>query len=353
MSNSTPWEAVVGLDLGDQYSYFCDVNVDGSLREEGRLPTNRRAFDLRFTIKPPLRVIIEAGTHSPWVSRQLSSLGHDVVVANPQRLRAIAESIQKTDRVDARTLADLGLHFADRLKTVSHRPEELQRDLEVIRGRQVLVLARTQLVNHVRGAVKSAGYRLPATDARFFHTKAARSIPPELLGVCAPLLAAIANLTAQVRECDHAIEELIRTKYPAARCLQQIPGVGPLISLTFILTIADPNRFSRTRDVGAYLGLVPRLRQSGARNPHLHITRAGDSYLRQLLVQGAHYILGYRGPDCDLRRWGLTHAASGGPAAKKRAVIAVARKLAILLLRLWTTGEVYEPLRLQKEVVAA
>jgi transposase len=343
----------VGLDLGNQYTHFCVLDYAGSVVEEGRLLTNRRAFERRFGRQERLRVVLEAGADSPWVSRQLSALGHETIVANPQRLRAIAESIQKSDRIDARMLADLGLRFGDRLQTVSHRPEELQRDLEVIRGRQVLVLARTQLVNHVRGALKSAGHRLPATDARFFHTKAARSIPPDLLPLSTPLLTAIATLTQQIQVCDRAIEELIETKYPVARCLQQIPGVGPLISLTFVLTIADPTRFSRTRTVGAYLGLVPRLRQSGARNPQLHITHAGDSYLRQLLVQGAHYILGYRGPDSNLRRWGLAHAASGGPAAKKRAVTAVARKLAVLLLHLWLSGEVYEPLHGQKEVAAA
>lgn len=127
-------------------------------------------------------------------------------------------------------------------------------------------------------------------------------------------------------------------------------GVGPLISLTFVLTIGDPLRFKKSRELGPYLGLIPRQHESGQSTPSLRISKAGDSYLRQLLVNGAHYIPGYHGPDCDLRRWGLQRA-TGGKNAKKRAVVAVARRLAILLHRLWATGEAYVPLR--APVVAA
>jgi transposase len=166
-----------------------------------------------------------------------------------------------------------------------------------------------------------------------------------------PLIAVIAQLTQEIREADSRIEELCRNHYPETRVLQQVQGVGPLISLTYMLTIDNPYRFKDSRTVGPYLGLVPRQRDSGERSPQLRISKAGDKYLRKLLVNGAHYILGYRGPDTDLRRWGLTHAA-GGKAAKKRAVIAVARKLAVLLHRLWVTGEVYIPLRCE-EVAAS
>jgi len=126
--------------------------------------------------------------------------------------------------------------------------------------------------------------------------------------------------------------------------LKQVKGVGTQIALTYLLTIEDPHRFAKSRDVGCFLGLRPGRRDSGESQPQMHISKEGDPYLRTMLVQGAHYILGPFGADSDLRRWGLKLAARGGKNAKKRAVVAVARKLAVLLHRLWVTGEVYEPL---------
>jgi transposase len=157
----------------------------------------------------------------------------------------------------------------------------------------------------------------------------------------------ITQLSEQIASSDKRIEALIQERYPETEALRQVPGVGPIISLSYVLTLGDPTRFKMSRQVGPYLGLVPRQRESGQRSPALRISKAGNKYLRQLLVQGAHYILGYRGPDTDLRRWGLDHAA-GGKASKKRAIVGVARKLAVLLHRLWVTGEAYIPLRSER-----
>lgn len=134
-------------------------------------------------------------------------------------------------------------------------------------------------------------------------------------------------------------------KHTRASALTQVNGVGTLTALTFVLTIGEPERFQRSRTVGAYFGLRPRQRESGDHEPQLHITKAGPPLMRRLLVNCAQYILGPLGQGCDLRRFGLALAARGGKSAKKRAVVAVARKLAVLLHRLWVTGEVYEPLR--------
>ncbi len=157
------------------------------------------------------------------------------------------------------------------------------------------------------------------------------------------MLESIELLTEKIKQSDRVVLQLAETRYPETSVLRQVAGVGPLISLTFVLTIGDPTRFRKSREVGPYLGLVPRQRESGNSSPELRISKVGDVYLRQLLVNGAQYILGYRGPDSDLRRWGLQHA-SGGRNAKKRAVVAVARRLAILLHHLWVTGEIYDPL---------
>ena len=135
--------------------------------------------------------------------------------------------------------------------------------------------------------------------------------------------------------------------------LKQVKGVGTLIALTFLLTLEDPHRFGKSRDVGGYLGLQPGRRNSGKSEPQLHISKEGDPYLRTLLVQGAQHILGPFGVDCDLRRWGLKLAERGGKSGKKRAIVATARKLAVLLHHLWVSAEVYEPLHNSSPVPVA
>jgi transposase len=342
----------VGLDLSDKFTSVCFLDGAGDVIEESRIRTSEAAFTLRFGSIESCRIILEVGTHSPWASRLLSSQGHEVVVANPGRVRLIADGVRKTDRSDAEMLARLGRIDPQLLSPVSHRNVQAQADLAVIRAREALVSARTSLINHVRGAVKSLGARLPASDAYTFHKKVAGLIPEELIPALTPVLELIASLSTQIAGADKRIETLIRERYPTACVLQQVPGVGPLISLSFILTISDPTRFRRSREVGPYLGLVPKRRESGDSAPELGITKVGDRYLRRLLVNGAHYIMGFRGVDSDLRRWGLQHAGSGGKNAKKRAVVAVARKLAVLLHHLWVTGEVYVPIRHQMEVAA-
>lgn len=339
-------KGTVGVDLGDRYSHYCVVGSDGEFLEEGKLATTSAAFQQRFSGMKRVRVVLEVGTHSPWVSHLLGECGHEVVVADPRKLDLIAHSEKKTDRHDASTLAMLGRLDTNLqlLKTVSHRSQELQADLAVIRTRDALVRSRTLLINEARGAVKSAGGRLPACSAPAFHKKALVHIPPPLLPALRISLQEIGRLSEAIAEMDAVIAELCASRYPETGVLTRIPGVGALTALTFVLTIADPHRFRRSRKMGAYLGLVPRLRQSGGRDPKLSITKAGDPYLRQLLVSAAHYITGPFGPDSDLRRFGLRLAASGD---KRRSVVAVARKLAVLLHHLWVTGAIYEPLRHQ------
>ena len=218
--------------------------------------------------------------------------------------------------------------------------------MAIIRSRQALVGCRTQLVNHVRGAVKSFGARLPKCPARSFHNKAAEHIPEALLPALGPILEQIGSLTQRIRDYERKLETISKERYPETDLLRQVEGVGPLTALTFVLTLEDPYRFERSRSVGAYLGLVPATDQSGDRDPReKHITKEGDEMLRKLLVNGAHYILGPFGSDSDLRRHGEKIASRGGKNAKKRAVVAVARKLAVLLHSLWVSGEVYDPLR--------
>ncbi|MCY4639268.1 MAG: transposase [Chloroflexi bacterium] len=192
--------------------------------------------------------------------------------------------------------------------------------------------------------MKAWGAALPGCAAPSFHRVAAEHIPEELRPALVPLLRQIEHLTGEILGADKKIAPMCE-RYPETATLQQIVGVGPITSLTFVLTIEDARRFPKNREIGPYLGLVPRSRESGDRQPQLRITKEGDVALRRVLNQAAHYILGPFGPDSDLRRWGLAYAESGAGNAKKRAVVAVARRLAVLMLALWKSGEVYEPLR--------
>jgi transposase len=338
-------KVVFGLDLGDKHSYLYGLDAKGEFLEEGRLRTTPETLRERFGGIEPARVVMETGTHSPWLSRLLESLGHEVVVANSRELRLISASDRKTDRSDAKTLAELGYARPQLLRPIQPRPLGAQLGLSRIRARQSLVEARTKLVNHVRGAVKSVGGRISRCSTRGFAGSAREQIPEELKAILAPHLKLIEELSAEIREHDKAVEKISDTKYPETEVLRQVPGVGSLTALALVLVLVDPRRFRDSRRVGAYLGLTPRRNDSGEREPQLRITKAGDGLMRKLLVGSAHYVLGPFGPDTDLRRFGLELARRGGNNAKKRAVVAVARKLAVVLHRLWLTGEVYEPLR--------
>lgn len=334
----------IGLDLGDKFSFACVLDGDGEVTAELRFRST--CTDLRKTLQPHdgARVILEVGTHSPWISRELEDMGFEVIVANPRRVRLISRSDSKNDRMDAEQLARLGRVDPSLLSPIRHRGEDAQRDLVLLRARDGLVQARTQMVNQVRGFTKSLGLsRIPSCSTERFPRRAAETLDGDLPAVD-PLLRMIDMLTEEIRCMDRQVESTCEEQYPETMALRQIKGVGAITALAFVLTLEDPRRFRRSRAVGSFVGLRPRQRDSGDRSPQLRITKAGDHLLRRLLVTAAHYVLGPFGPDTDLRRFGLRLCERGGKAAKKRAIVAVARKLAVLLHRLWVTGEEYEPL---------
>ncbi len=334
----------VGLDLGDRWSHFAALDGSGVKLEEGRLRTSEAALREHFSQQPPMRVALETGTHSPWVSRVLEDCGHEVLVANSRKLRLIYENASKDDRVDAMYLARLARVEPELLSPVQHRGSRAQKDLALLRSRDALVSARTLLINHVRGLVKSLGERLPACSTGSFSKAVSGQIPESLKPGLLPVIEQIASLSAQIKAVDQQILVLADEGYPQTKLLRQVKGVGPITSLAFVLTLEAPERFGKSRAVGPFLGLVPGRKQSGRSDPERRITKHGDAGLRRLLVNAAHYILGPFGPDSNLRRFGQKIAARGGKVAKKKAIIAVARKLAILLHYLWRSGEVYEPL---------
>ncbi len=346
-------ERIVGLDLGDKFSYACVVSAEtGEVIQEKRISTRASCLETFLAEQPAMLIAIETGTHSPWISRLLESLGHEVLVANARKVRLIYGGDRKSDKLDAQKLARLARFDPKLLSPIQHRGKDAQAHLALIRSRDALVSSRVGLVNHVRGSVKAFGARLPVCSTRTFARKARAVIPEELLAALEPVLAIIEKLSEQILVMEKRIKVLGKEAYPETNVLRQVTGVGAITALTFILTLEEPSRFKKSRDVGAFLGLTPGQKQSGNRDVKLRISKRGDEGLRRLLVQSAHYLLGPFGSDCDLRRHGEKIEAGGGGYAKQRAIVAVARKLAVLLHRLWLTREIYEPLRNSDKTLA-
>jgi len=343
----------IGVDLGDRWSFYCVLEEAGKIILEQKVPTTPEAMKQTFSKIPQSRIALETGTHSPWVSRLLTELGHAVIVAHAQKVQLITKSNRKDDRHEARTLARLARIDPELLGPIRHRSVQAQIHLTVIRARAELVSARTALVNAARGLVKSYGQRLPKGGTQQVGRELAAALSTELREVLEPLLKEIESLNEGIKEYDERMEKIAKEVYPEVSLLKQVKGVGTQIALTYVLTIEDPHRFLKSREVGCFLGLRPGRRNSGESEPQKSISKEGDRYLRTMMVQGAHYILGPFGADSDLRRWGLKLAERGGKNAKKRAVVAVARKLAVLLHRLWVSGEVYEPLRNSQKAMRA
>jgi transposase len=334
----------VGVDLGDQWSNYCILGLSGETLAEGQFPTKRQEVTEFFQGLATSRVVVEVGTHSAWVQDVIAGLGHEVLVANARMMEGSKRRRRKNDRIDAGKLARLGRVDPKSLYPIRHRSSQVREDLLVLRARDALVASRTELINTVRALVKTMGARLSSCSSAAFWKKAEMEIPKELRETLQPLLRLIATLNDEIKSYDQKIEQLASEKYKHTQLLRQVTGVGPITALAYVLTLETPLRFARSRDVGPYLGLVPRQEDSGDSQPQLGISKAGDQMVRKLLVGSAHYILGPFGPDTDLRRFGMRLCERGGKNAKKRAVVAVARKLAVLLHRLWASGEVYEPL---------
>lgn len=312
--------------------------------DRGRFRTAAKAIDKWFLDVPHARVAIEAGVHSIWISEQLEQLGHEVIVANVRKLRAISHSDRKSDDVDAEKLARYARLDPEILRPISHRTVEQQEALTLIRARELLVRLCTAAVNAVRGLTKACGHRMAASSTKCFAQRGqAAMMPPGLKLALGPILAQIGDMTQKIEQYDRDIQRLTQTKYVETQAMMTIHGVGHITTLTFVLTLGDKSRFGRSRDVGCYLGLRPKRSQSGERDPQLGITKAGNAYLRSLLIECANHILRPHGRDSALRQWGLHLAARGGKQAKNKSVVAVARKLAVLLHHLWTTQEAYIP----------
>jgi transposase len=326
-----------GIDLHAEYSQICILDEDGEVMETSRVRTSQKGLE-RFFCRDRMRVAMEAGGTSPWASRLLESLGHEVVVCSPRRVRLIAESTLKNDKVDAEVLARLVRLDPGFLKPIRHRSEEAQLLRGNLKVRSAMVEARTKWINTVRGLLRSFGYKVSGKAAHTFAERVDRmGLPGELRAVIEPLLQQLDLLTGEIDRRNEHLEEMVKD-LPEVEHLREIPGVGPVVATYFVLTIDDPDRFKNSRDVAAFFGLRPSMRESASVTRFGRITKEGDPEMRRLLVQAAHACLLTKA-DSELKRWALALAERRG---KGKAVVALARKLAVLMHRLWITGEVYQ-----------
>lgn len=334
----------IGMDLGDKNHQLCVLDAAGEIVEQTSIVNTFRGLEKFFKGREPSVVAMEVGTHSPWISRALAQWGHEPLVGNARKLRAIWDSPKKDDERDAEILARIARFDRNLLYPVEHRGADAQADLAVVKARDILVKERTRLIAHTRNSVKSSGHRLSKCSPDCFHTRAPDELPRELYPALIGIIEVVGGLNQQIHNYDEQIRGLCEEHYPETKLLRQITGVGPVTALAYVLTLEEPGRFKNSRQVGPFLGLTRKTDQSGQTDRQLPISKAGDAYLRRLLVGAAHYILGPFGPPCRLRDHGEKIAARGGKNAKKRAVVAVARKLAVLLHHLWKTGQVYDPM---------
>lgn len=346
-------ELTIGLDLGEETSYYVMLNGEGEVVEEGRIRTGEAELGKHFRGRGRARVALEAGSQSGWMARLLESWGHEVIVANPRQLRLIYENRRKDDRVDAQYLARVARLDPQLLSPVRLRGEQTQRDRVLLRSRENLVESRTKLINGVRSMLKQFGIRVNRCSSESFARRVGEQMSGEWEEMLGGVVEVIEVLTEKIRAYDGRIQQWGEQRYPQSQRLSQVHGVGPLTALAYVLTVEQPDRFANNRTVGAFLGLCPGRDQSGERDPQLRISKQGDRMLRRLMISSAHYILGPFGQDCELRRYGERIAEGGSKNAKKRAVVAVARKLSVLLLALWRSGETYDPFYHTNRSVAA
>lgn len=351
--SSAPVPVVVGIDISEKRLNLCEIDADGVI-SEARFTNSAKKLMEHFEAKPKRRIIVEVGAHTRWIAEVLQALGHEVLVVDPRRTKLISGSLYKDDRVDAQTLALLGRDAPNLLKTVPMRRLESQMVLTLVRARAGAVKGRTRIVNAVRGLLKPYGFTIPK-DGRgaTFAAYVRQNLDPALLRLVESLLVLIDTFNEQIKRYDDDVALVLPRFAPDAVPLTQINGVGPLTVLYFAALIGDPHRFAKSRDVGPYLGLCRRRQDSGDYKSELGITKAGDSLMRALLANCASYVLGPFGQDSDIRRWGIRKVGGGTRAEKKKAKIAVARKLAVLMLTLWKSGRTYIPLRNQDVAMKA
>lgn len=337
---------IIGIDLGNRNHEVCVISrACGEVQKRQNLRNCRNALAKLSLEYPGALIVMECGTHSPWMSRFFEERDHQVLVANARKLQFICQNDRKSDRNDAENLARVARLDPQLLHPIRHRGEEIQLDRSRLKTRETLVRCRANLINTVRGSLKSYGIYLGSCSTECFARHAQNQLQedePQLLDVVQPLITQIQSLSQTIKALEKQLQKRAAEHYPQTQLFESIPGVGPITALGYVVTVESAERLDQVRSVGAYLGMVPRRDQSGDHDRQLPISKAGDRYLRKLLVNCSHYILGQFGPPSALRDFGLRLCARGGKNAKKRAVVAVARKLSVIMLSMWKSQQPYQ-----------
>ena len=332
----------IGMDVSDRTTKICVMTkAEGGERRivvETTCATTKAGFEealSKFDRSWP--VVFETGTHCRWMDRLFKEMGFKTIVGNPGKIPSITKSNTKNDRNDARELARLAIADPAMLHPVFLRDEVYQQMLRFHHARNVLLSQRTQTINQIRGFAKSMGYRIECSSTEKFHELSKADWPRELEECAWPLMGVLKTVNLKIKAYDRLIERLAeRPEFkPMVERVRVVYGVGVIGSTVFVAAIGGrPDRFDHTRDIGAYLGMIPKQDQSGDDDKQLHITHAGADIVRATLVECAGVVMMSNAKDTDLKLKGLRIAMHGGGIAKKKAKVAVARALAVTMLAL-------------------
>ena len=337
--------SVIGMDLGDKNHKAVGLAEDGEIVDRSEVLCTPEGVRAHLKSHPGALLVIETGTHCRWISRPGIGLGHEVLVGNARKLRMIWGSSRKNDWHDAEMLARVARTDRKLLAPVRLRSDEDQGLMRLVKSRDLLVRNRTAIVNEIRGFCKAEGVRLPKCSAESF-ARMEYEVPACVRAITKPLFAVLRELAKKIALYEKLITGTTQKLYrEELELLEPIGGVGPVTAAAFLAAVEDPATFGSARDAGPYFGLAPKQDQSGQTDKQMRISKEGNAVVRRLLVIAANYIMGPFGKDSDLRRHSMRIAERGGKNARKRAKVAVARKLAVVMLAILKNRSVYRPLR--------
>lgn len=335
------YSTIIGVDVSDRESKICVMNRDCGMNSviiETTCATTKEGFGECFDkFDRSWPVVFETGTHCRWMKQHFESLGFSTVVANPAEVKLIVDSNAKSDKSDARKLARLALAGFDLLKPVKLRDEIYQRMLRYHESRLLLIECRNSMICQVRCYAKSCGFRIPECAAEKFHETDKSLWPTEFEQMIWPTMDAIKTLNQKIAAFNVMIKEL--AEQPAFKKqvdrAREVHGVGLIGATVLIAAIGgDVDRFEHARDIGPYIGMVPKKSQSGDSDPQLGMTKAGNELVRKVLVECANVVMKSNARDTDLKLKGLRISSRGGKIARKKAKIAVARGIAVQIVAL-------------------
>jgi transposase len=330
-------QTYVGLDVSDKTTHICAVDVDGKVIWRGVCATDPAALatTLAKHCRDVVRVVLETGSLSAFLYHGLIERGVPAICICARHAKGVLSArVNKSDAHDAEGLAHLAR--TGWFKAVHIKDTATHLDRAGLKVRDQLIKAHHAMLNQLRGLLKLFGLRLGKVTTPGKRTERLETLfgqKPELRAILGPLVGGLVALEKQIKLSSRGLDTRADAD-PVCRRLMSVPGVGPITALRYKTSIEDPARFNRGDDAGAYAGLVPRRSQSGERDVNGRISKAGDRGLRAALYEAANSLLSRVKRPCALQTWGKGLIVKKGA---KRARVAVARKLAILLHTLWRT----------------